>query len=66
MLSIVELSATFSKISTLEDTEFHYFFFLLIQQFFDISTLDNSQTVTPKPINHTIFWKNAKRSFRWP
>ena len=39
--------------------------FLLTQQFFGISTLDNSQTVTPKPINHTIFWKNAKRSFRW-
>ena len=42
-----------SKISTLEDIEFHYF--LLTQQFFDISTLDISRTVTPKPINHTIF-----------
>ena len=38
--------------------------FLLTQQFFYISTLDISQTVTPKPMNHTIFWKNSKRSFR--
>ena len=38
--------------------------FLLTQQFFDISTLDISQTVTPRPINHAIFWKNSKRSFR--
>ena len=29
--------------------------FLLTQQFFDISSLDISQTVTPKPMNHTIF-----------
>ena len=37
--------------------------FLLNQQFFDVSTPDVSQTVTPKPMNHTIFWKNSKRSF---
>ena len=54
--------ATISKISTLEDTQFHYF--LLTQKFSDISTLDISQTVTPKPMNHTIFWKDSKGSFR--
>ena len=32
--------------------------------FFDISTLHISRTVTLKPINHTIFGKNSKRSFR--
>ena len=41
------------KISILKDTEFHYF--LLTQQFFDISTLDIPQMLTPKPMNHTIF-----------
>ena len=40
MLWIVGFSATIRKISTLEDPEFHYF--LLTQQFFDISTLDIS------------------------
>ena len=35
--------------------------FLLTQQFFDIFTLDISQMVTRKPMNHTIFWKNSKR-----
>ena len=55
--------ATISKISTFEDIEFHYF--LLTQWFFDIFILNNSRTVTPKPINHTIFWKNSKRSFRY-
>ena len=62
MLWIVGFWATMSEISTLQDTEFHYF--LLTQQFFDISTLHILQTVTPKPMNHTIFWKNSKRSFR--
>ena len=37
---------------------------ILNQQFFYITILNISQTVTPKPINHTIFWKNAIRSFR--
>ena len=40
-------------------------YFLLIQKFFfffDIYTLDISRT--PKPINHTIFWKNSIRSSR--
>ena len=54
MLWIVGFRATIGKISAFEDTEFH-FFFLLTQQFFDISTLDISRRVTPKPINHTIF-----------
>ena len=36
--------------------------FLLTQQSFYISTLNNSQTVTPKPINHTIFWRTQKDS----
>ena len=40
-----------------------FIIFLLTQQFFDISPLDISRTVTPKPINHTIFWKKSKRSF---
>ena len=39
-------------------------FFLLTQQFFDISTLKISGTVTLKPINLAIFCKNLKRSFR--
>ena len=29
--------------------------FLLTQQLFDISTFNISQTVTPRPINYTIF-----------
>ena len=41
--------------------QFHYF--LLTQQYFDIFTLIISRTVTPKSINHTIIWKNSKRSF---
>ena len=36
------------------------FICLLTEQFFNISTLDISQTITPKPMNHTIFWKNVK------
>ena len=42
----------------------NFIILLLTQQFFDIFTLNISQTVTPKPMNHTIFWKNSKRSFR--
>ena len=42
-----------------------FLIFLLIQQFFDMSTLDMSQAVTPKSMNHTIFWKKSKRSFRF-
>ena len=38
--------------------------FLLTQRFFYISTLNISQTVTLKPIKHTIFWKNSIRPFR--
>ena len=63
MLWIAGSWATISKISTLDDTELHYF--LLTQQFFYISTLNIWQTVTPKPMNHTIFSKNSKRSFRY-
>ena len=32
---------------------------LRTQKFFDIPFLNISQTVTPKHINHTIFWKNS-------
>ena len=39
--------------SILEDTKFYYF--LLTEQFFDISTLNISQTVTQKYMSHTIF-----------
>ena len=59
---LIGLWASISKISTLEGTEFHYF--LVTEKFFDNSTLDTSQTVTPKPMNHTIFWKDSKGSFR--
>ena len=38
--------------------------FLLTQQFFDVFSLDIFQTVTPKPINHSVFWKSSVRSFR--
>ena len=31
--------------------------------FFDISILSILRTVTPKPINHTILWKNSIRPF---
>ena len=37
-----------------------FIIFLLTQQFFDISTLDISQTVTPRPIKHT-FSKRTQR-----
>ena len=37
--------------------------FVLTQQFFDISTLDISQSVTSKPFYHIFFWNNAIRSF---
>ena len=50
-----------SKVSTFEDTEFCYF--LLTRQYFYI-TLYISRAVTSKPINHTIFRNNSKRSFR--
>ena len=40
-----------------------FIIFLLTQQFFDNITLGISQMVTPRPINHTIFWKKSKRSF---
>ena len=42
-----------------------FIIFLLIQQFSDISTLNISRTVTPRLFNHTIFWKNWKRSLRY-
>ena len=53
--------ATISKLSTLEDS---FIIFLLTQQFFGIYTLDISRMVTPRPIKHTIIWKNSKISFR--
>ena len=62
MLWIVGSWATISNTSTLEDKDFHYF--LLTQQFFYISTVDVSETVTLKTTHYTIFWKNSKRSFR--
>ena len=46
------LWVTISKTSSLGNTGSWYV--LLIQQFFIIFTLSISQTVTPKPINHTI------------
>ena len=62
MLWIIGSWATISNTSTLEDKDFHYF--LLTQQFFYISTVDISETVTLKTMHYTIFWKNSKRSFR--
>ena len=47
------LQATTSKMSTHINTKFWYFF--LTHQFSDIPTFNITQTVTPKPINHTIF-----------
>ena len=38
--------------------------FYWLSCFFYISTLDSSLTVTLKLINHTIFWKKSRRSFR--
>ena len=46
--------------SNLENAEFHDF---LLTQFFYISNLDILWKVTPKLINHTIFWKNLKSLF---
>ena len=50
--------------STLENTRFRYIFPDSAGFFYSctICTLDISQTVTPKPINHTISWKNSRRS----
>ena len=56
------LEQKISNISTLEDTEFHHF--LLTQQFYNISMPDFPETVTSKPMNHTISWNNSKISFR--
>ena len=55
--------ATITKMSTLENTGFRYFFADSVV-FFYISTLNISQTITTKPVNHTIFWKNLIRLFR--
>ena len=55
MLWLVRFWATISKISTLEDRVL--LFFCWLSSFSDTFTLDISRTVTPKPINHTIFWK---------
>ena len=43
-------------------------FFCWHSSFLYISTLDISRMVTPKLINHTIFWKKSIKSFRytWP
>ena len=38
--------------------------FCWLSSFSDISDINISQNVTPKPINYTIFWKNSLRSFR--
>ena len=38
--------------------------FWLIQQFFYVSTLNISRTVTPKPISLSIFWENSVRWFQ--
>ena len=56
MLWIVGFWATISKISALEDTGFHYFF--ADSEVFNISTLDNSRTVTLKLIH---FLKELKK-----
>ena len=57
---IVGLWATINKMSNLENAEFHDF---LLTQFFYTSNLDILWKVTPKLINHTIFWKNLKSLF---
>ena len=52
MLWIIRFSAIINKISSLENTVSSFFADSAV---FYISTLDISQTVTPEPINHTIF-----------
>ena len=54
-----------SKLSRCCPLKIQGFGFFLTQQFSLTSTLNISQTVTSKPINHTIFWRNSKRFFRW-
>ena len=50
--------ATISKMLTFEYRVLVYFWWPC--SFFDICTLDISLTVTPKPINHTIFWNKSE------
>ena len=52
MLWIIKFSAIVNKILTLENTVSLLFADSAV---FYISTLDISQTVTPEPMNHTIF-----------
>ena len=54
---IIDLWATISKIWPLENSGFCHF--LQTQEFL----LYFSRTVTPKPINYAIFWKDLIRSF---
>ena len=54
---------TIDTVSTLKNTGFRFRFFCWLSNFFDISTLNISWTLTPKPINHAIFWKNSIRFF---
>ena len=63
MLFIIGFWATSRNMLTLGNIILHYF--LLTQSVFDIATVNISQTVTWKPTNHTIFWKNLIRSFKW-
>ena len=39
--------------------------FCWLSNFSDISTINISHMLTPKPIEHTIFWKNSERFFRY-
>ena len=61
----MDYCSTISKMSTLENTGFRFFFFFCwLSSFFYISTLDISRTVTPKPINHTFFLQEFNKIFQ--
>ena len=52
-----------ARFQSLKIQDFGIFYWL--NSYFDIHTLNISRTVTQKSNNHTIFWKNSRRSFRY-
>ena len=64
-LVLLENTIDYLVLSSHQPLEMQEFgIFCWLSSFSDISILNISQMVTPKPINHTILWKSLTRSFR--
>ena len=63
-LVLLENTIDYLVLSSHQPLEMQEFgIFCWLSSFSDISILNISQMVTPKPINHTILWKSLTRSF---